>query len=57
MSWKEIIQNKWVRLGFWSALYLAWVIWLGNYWFLLALGIIFDLIITKKVKCLFWKKD
>ena len=57
MSWKEIIQNKWVRLGFWSALYLAWVIWLGNYWFLIGLGIIFDLIITKKVKWLFWKKE
>ena len=57
MSWKEIIQNKWVRLGFWSSLYLAWVIWLGNYWFLLGLGIIFDLIITKKVKWLFWKKE
>ena len=57
MSWKEIIQNKWVRLGFWSVLYLAWVIWLGNYWFLLGLGIIFDLIVTKKVKWLFWKKE
>ena len=57
MSLKEIIQNKWVRLGFWSVLYIAWVIWLGNYWFLIGLGIIFDLIITKKVKWLFWKKE
>ncbi len=57
MSWKEIIQNKWVRLGFWSVLYTAWVIWLGNYWWLLGLGIIFDLIVTKKVKWLFWKKE
>ena len=57
MSWKEIIQNKWVKLGFWSVLYIAWVIWLGNYWWLLGLGIIFDLLITKKVKWLFWKKE
>ena len=57
MSWKDIIQNKWVRLGFWSVLYVAWVIWLGNYWWLLGLGIIFDLIVTKKVKWLFWKKE
>ena len=57
MSWKEIIQNKWVRLGFWSVLYVAWVIWLGNYWWLLGLAIIFDLIVTKKVKWLFWKKE
>ena len=57
MSWKEIIQNKWVKLGFWSVLYIAWVIWLGNYWWLLGLGIVFDLIVTKKVKWLFWKKE
>ncbi|MCQ2146543.1 MAG: signal peptidase I [Bacteroidales bacterium] len=33
------------------------MIWLGNYWFLLGLGIIFDLHITKKVKWFFWKKE
>ena len=57
MSWKEIIQNKWVKLSFWALLYTAWVIWLGNYWWLLGLGVIFDLFITKKVKWLFWKKE
>ena len=57
MSWKEFIHNKWVRLVFWSVLYLAWVIWLGNWWWLLGLVVIFDLIVTKKVKWLFWKKD
>ena len=57
MSWKNLIQNKWVRLVFWSVLYLAWVIWLGNFWWLLGLGVIFDLFITKKVKWLFWKKE
>ena len=57
MSWKEIIHNRWVKLGFWSLLYIAWVVWLGNYWWLLGLGIIFDLLITKKVKWLFWKKE
>ncbi len=57
MSPKEFIQNKWVKLVFWSVLYIAWVVWLGNYWWLLGLGIIFDLIVTKKVKWLFWKKE
>lgn len=33
-----------------------WVIWLGNYWWLLGLAIIFDLYITKKVKWAFWRK-
>ncbi len=57
MGLKEIIQNRWVKLGFWALLYTAWVIWLGNYWWLFGLIIIFDLLITKKVKWLFWKKE
>ncbi len=57
MRLKDIIQNRWVKLGFWSLLYIAWVIWLGNYWWLLGLVIIFDLLITRKVKWLFWKKE
>ena len=57
MSLKEIYHNKWVRCGFWSVFYILWVIWLGNYWFLLGLGIIFDMHITNKVKWLFWKKQ
>ena len=59
MSLKEIgavCRNKWVKFGFWSVLYLLWVIWLKNYWFLLGLGIIYDMHITRKVKWLFWKK-
>ena len=57
MSLKEIIRNKWVKFSFWALLYVLWVIWLGNYWWLLGLIIIFDLFITKKVKWFFWKKD
>ncbi len=57
MSWKDIIQNRWVKLSFWALLYTAWVIWLGNYWWLLGLGVLFDFFITKKVKWLFWKKE
>jgi len=57
VSWKDIITNKWVKLVFWAVLYIAWVIWLGNYWWLFGLVVIFDLFITKKVKWLFWKKE
>lgn len=44
-------------MGFWSVLYLLWVIWLGNYWWLLGLAVIFDHHITHKVKWMFWKKE
>jgi signal peptidase I len=39
-----------------AIIYIAWVIWLGNYWFLLGLPIIFDIYITKKVNWAPWKK-
>lgn len=56
MSLKELYHNRWTRLGFWSLLYLLWVIWLGNYWWLFGLVVIFDHHITRKVKWVFWKK-
>ena len=57
MSLKELYHNKWVRFGFWAVLYILWVIWLGNYWWLFGLIPIFDGHITRKVKWLFWKKE
>lgn len=57
MGLKDLYHNKWARMTFWSILYLMWVIWLGNYWWLLGLAVIFDHHITRKVKWLFWKKD
>ena len=57
MSLKELYHNKWARLIFWSVLYILWVIWLGNYWWLFGLVPIFDYHITHKVKWLFWKKE
>ena len=57
MSLKDVTRNRWFKLGIWALLYTAWVIWLGNYWWLFGLIVIFDLFITKKVKWLFWKKE
>ena len=57
MSLKELYHNRWAKFGFWAVLYLLWVIWLGNYWWLFGLIPIFDGHITKKVKWLFWKKE
>ena len=57
MSLKELYHNKRARFGFWAVLYILWVIWLGNYWWLFGLIPIFDGHITRKVKWLFWKKE
>lgn len=56
MNLRDLYHSKWVRMGFWSLLYLLWVIWLGNFWWLFGLVVIFDHHITNKVKWLFWKK-
>jgi signal peptidase I len=53
---KKILINKWFKFAFWGLLYLLWVIWLGNYWFLIGIGVIFDIYVTKKVHWAFWKK-
>ena len=57
MSWKEFYRNRWTRFSFWALLYVLWVVWLGSYWWLLGLIVLFDMFITKKVKWTFWKKD
>ncbi len=49
-------KNDWIWFGIVSLIYFLWVIWLGNYWFLLGLAVIFDMYITKKVNWTFWKK-
>ena len=56
MSLKEFTRNRWTKFTFWALLYVIWVIWLGNYWWLIGLGVIFDIFITKKVHWNFWKK-
>ena len=56
MSLKEFTRNRWTKFTFWALLYVIWVIWLGNYWCLIGLGVIFDIFITKKVHWNFWKK-
>ncbi|MBP5692365.1 MAG: signal peptidase I [Bacteroidales bacterium] len=56
MSLKEFTRNKWTKFAFWALLYTAWVIWLGNFWWLFGLVVVFDIFITRKVHWNFWKK-
>lgn len=45
-----------IRFGIAALAYLLWVIWLGNFWFIAGLPIIYDIYISKKVNWTFWKK-
>jgi len=53
---KNISKGQWIQFGIVAGLYLLWVIWLGNFWWLIGVGIIFDMYITEKVNWTFWKK-
>ncbi len=53
---KNVSRIQWIKFGIIGGLYLLWVIWLQNFWWLIGLGIIFDLYITEKVNWTFWKK-
>jgi signal peptidase I len=52
----EIFSNKYFRFGIRALIYILVVIWIGNYWLLLGLGIIYDMYVTEKVNWTFWKK-
>ena len=60
LKMKEIF-NKYGRTQTFKGLfailvYLIWVVWLNNYWFLLGLPIVVDMYLTKRVNWTPWKK-
>jgi len=52
----EILKNKYFKFGVVGLLYVLFVIWLRNFWFLLGFPIIYDIYISRKVNWTFWKK-
>ena len=56
MTIKEILKNRFFKFGLTSLIYILWVLWIENYWFLFGVIVIFDYYITKFVNWTFWKK-
>lgn len=52
----KFLKNKYLKFGIAAFLYFLWVIWIGNFWLLLGLPIIFDIYVSKKVNWTPWKK-
>jgi len=52
---KTLWSNGYVKFGLAALIYLLWVVWVGNYWLLLGLGVLFDIYVTQKVRWAFWK--
>jgi signal peptidase I len=56
MTLKEIIKNKYFKFSVSALIYILWVIWIENFWFLFGLAVIVDVHLTKIVNWSFWKK-
>ncbi len=54
---RQILRNRYFRFALVAVPYLLVVIWVGNYWWLLGLPIVFDFYVSRKVKWLFLHKD
>ncbi len=52
----KIFKNKYFKFGIAAFLYLLFIIWLHNYWFLIGFPVVFDIYVTKKVNWTFWKR-
>jgi signal peptidase I len=52
----ELLTKKNIRFAIAAFLYILVVIWIGNFWLIIGLAVIYDLYITEKVNWTFWKK-
>jgi len=52
----KILSDKYFKFGFVTFLYLLWTYWVGSWWLLLGIPILFDVYVSQKVNWTFWKK-
>jgi signal peptidase I len=52
----DFFSRKYITFAIVSIIYILVVIWIGNYWLLLGLAIVYDIYISEKVNWTFWKK-
>lgn len=53
---RDILANRWFKFGIVLLVYLLWAYWVGSWWLLILVPVIFDVYITKRVHWAFWKK-
>jgi signal peptidase I len=49
-------RARYIKFGVIALLYTLWMLWVGKWWLIFGLGVIFDIYITKKVNWTPWKK-
>ncbi len=55
-SFRQPIK-QWIKCLIWCIIYILFIAWVGNFWWILALPIIFDAFITRFIPWTWWKKS
>jgi signal peptidase I len=56
MNIRNLLSNKWFKFGFVMLILLLWAVWLGSWWLIILVPVVYDIYISKKVHWSFWKK-
>ncbi|MBP5365434.1 MAG: S26 family signal peptidase [Bacteroidales bacterium] len=56
IDFSEVTIKQWIRFAIDALVFILLIIWVGNYWLLLGLPIVFDIYITKIIPWSAWKK-
>ena len=49
--------KQWVKAIVWGLIYILFIVWVGNYWWLIGLPVVFDAFITHFIPWTFWKSS
>ena len=49
--------KQWIKAGVWCLVYILFIAWVGNYWWLSGLPIVFDAFVTGFIPWTWWKKS
>ena len=52
---KKVTRNQWIFFSIITILYLAFTVWVGNYWLLFGIPVLFDIYISKLIPWNAWK--
>ena len=52
----DFFKTKYFRFAIAAILYILVVIWIGSFWLILGLAVVFDIYVTEKVNWSFWKR-
>ena len=52
---KQAATKQWIKAAVWCLIYILFICWVGNFWWLLLLPVIFDAFVTKYIPWTWWK--